>query len=37
MSTRELTKTRATAARKQQLGSKERKDERIARIEDHHH
>ena len=37
MSTREVTKARVKAARKQHLGSKELKDERIARTEDHHH
>ena len=37
MGTRELTKARMKAARKQQLGSKEQKEKRIARIEDHHH
>ena len=36
MSTRELTKARVKAARKQHLGSKDKKDEQIARIEDHH-
>jgi len=39
MSTRELTKARVNAARKQQLGSKEYKDKQIADTEefDHHH
>ena len=36
MSTRALTKARVMTARKQLLGSKELKDERIARTEDHH-
>ena len=37
ISTRELTKTRVKAARKQHLGSKEQKEKQIARTEDHHH
>ncbi len=39
MSTRELTKARVKATRKQHLGSKERKDKQIAETEefDHHH
>lgn len=37
MSTRELTKARVKAARKQHLGSKEQKEKQIARTEDHHH
>jgi len=37
MSTREVTKARVKAARKQHLGSKEQKEKRIARTEDHHH
>jgi putative FmdB family regulatory protein len=39
MSTRELTKTRVEAARKQHQGSKELKDKKIAETEefDHHH
>ena len=36
MSTLEVTKARVKAARKQHLGSKDVKDERIARLEDHH-
>jgi putative FmdB family regulatory protein len=39
MTTRELTKARVDAARKQQLGSKEYKEKQIASAEefDHHH
>jgi putative FmdB family regulatory protein len=37
MSTREHTKARVKAARKQHLGSKEHKEKQIARTEDHHH
>ena len=37
MSSRELTKARVKAARKQHLGSKEQKEKQIARTEDHHH
>jgi len=36
MRTRDLTNARATAARKQHLGSKENKDRLIALAEDHH-
>jgi putative FmdB family regulatory protein len=37
MSTRELTKSRVNAARKQQLGSKEQKDKKIAAAEEVEH
>jgi putative FmdB family regulatory protein len=39
MSTRELTKSRVKAARKQHLGSKDYKDRQVANTEefDHHH
>ena len=37
MSTRELTKARVKAERKQQLGSKEYKDKQVAITEDHDH
>jgi len=37
MTTRELSKTRFNAARKQQLGSKEQKDKRVAAAEEFEH